>query len=258
MGFFSWISTTAKKSVVAALIQEALELLERGGGILDFYPESLANRMVEAAFTRLPNLTNAKYNKHVLAMSILAMVPALPSFSKNERESSKHALGILLKHVLELQMSNSLALTLFEQGLLERAQQTFLAAMEPSPGFNLGPNFNVGAPYIEEEVFSRQDKNAIQALCDAMNMGSGQPAYFDIVPLTANASSVGIGLTHQTGERVLIGSIVKSTENNLTTVTLRGLNASELPDAPQTFPSVEAALSFSFLYFEFMSTEVRS
>ena len=137
MGIFSWLSTTASKSAAAVLIQDVLEAFARGG-ILESQPAALANRMVEAAYTRLPHLANTKYNKHVLAVSILTMVPALPSFSDNERESSKHALGILLKHVLELQMSNSLALTLSEQSLLERAQQTFLAMMEPSPGFNLG------------------------------------------------------------------------------------------------------------------------
>lgn len=155
VGFFSWFSVTARKSVAAALIQIAYEALAKGG-ILDSQPEALANRVVEAAFTRIPNLANAKYNKHILAVSILVMVPALPSFSANERESSKHALGMLLKHVLELQMSNSLALTLSEQGLLERAQQAFLATMEPAPGFNLGPSFDEApAVALDLEKFSR-------------------------------------------------------------------------------------------------------
>ncbi len=137
MGVLSWFSTTASKSNAAVLIQGALEALARGG-LMESPPAALANRMVEAAYTRIPNLANAKYNKHVLAVTVLAMTPALPSFSVNERESSKHALGILLKHALELQMSNSLALTLSEQGLLDRAQRTFLEMMEPTTGINLG------------------------------------------------------------------------------------------------------------------------
>jgi hypothetical protein len=250
MGIFSWFATTTTKSLVAVVVQDALEPLARGG-ILDSQPATLANRMVEAAYTRVPNLANAKYNKHVFALSVLAMVPALPSFSVNERECSKHALGILLKHVLELQMSNSLALTLSEQNILERAQKTFIAAMEPPP---LGSSFSVDVPPTAGGVFSKQEEATLNALCDAMNRRSGLPAFFEIVPLTATTSTVGIGSTLKSGERIPFGSLVKSIENHSTTVTLRGFNGRELPDAPQTFPSVDAALSFSHDYFVFMST----
>lgn len=138
MGIFSWLTSNLSKSSVAVLIQYPLESLARGG-LLDSQPATLANRMVEAAFDRIPHLANSNYNKNVMAVSILSMVPALPSFSVNEREASKHALGMLLKHVLELQMSNSLALTLSEQELLDRAQMTFLATVQPDPKINLGP-----------------------------------------------------------------------------------------------------------------------
>ena len=37
---------------------------------------------------------------------------------------------LLVKHVLKLQMSDSLTLTLSEQGLIEQAQQAFLASMD--------------------------------------------------------------------------------------------------------------------------------
>jgi hypothetical protein len=137
MGLLSWFSTTASKSSAAALVQSAFEPLVKGG-LFEIHPATLANRVVEGAYIRLPNLSNTNYNKHILAVATLTMVPALPAFSAYEKEASKHALGILLKYVLELQMSNSIALTLSEQGLLERAQLTFLAAMEPSPEINLG------------------------------------------------------------------------------------------------------------------------
>lgn len=137
MGIFSWLSSTASKSSAAALIQGVLEVLAKGG-VLDSQPAALANRMVEAAFARIPNLANARYDKHVLAVTILAMVPALPTLSVKDREVSKHALGMMLQFVLKLQMSNSLALTLSEQELLDRAQKTFLAASAPSPEINLG------------------------------------------------------------------------------------------------------------------------
>ena len=137
MGLLSWFSTTASKSTAAALVQSAFEALAKSG-LFEVHPATLATRVVEGAFERVPNLANANYNKHILAVAALTMVPALPAFSAHEKEASKHALGFLLKYVLELQMSNSIALTMSEQGLLERAQLTYLAAMEPSPNINLG------------------------------------------------------------------------------------------------------------------------
>ncbi len=137
MGLFSWFFTTVKKSTAAALVEISFEFLVKSG-LFEVEPVTLANRVVEAAFTRLPVLANSHYNRHILAVATLTMVPALPSFSEYEKEASKHALGILLKHVRELQMSNALALTVSEQDILEKAQLTFLAAMKPSPEFNFG------------------------------------------------------------------------------------------------------------------------
>ena len=60
MSIFSWFSTTASKSNAAALIQTVFETLDRGG-ILESQPASLANRLTQAAFNRVPHLANTKY-----------------------------------------------------------------------------------------------------------------------------------------------------------------------------------------------------
>lgn len=137
MGLFSWFSTTTKKSTAAVLVESALESLAKSG-LFEVHPTTLANRVVEDAFTKLPVLANERYNKYILAVTTLTMVQVLPSFSKYEKEACKHALGILLKHILELQMSNAIALTLSEEDILEKSQLTFLAAMKPSLEINFG------------------------------------------------------------------------------------------------------------------------
>lgn len=137
MGIFSWFTTTATKSLAAAEVQSALEALSKNG-LFEGNSASLANRVVDGAFTRLPQLAKASYNKHILAVVCLTMVSALPSFTRDERDACKQGLGILLNHVLELVMSNSLALTMSEQGVLEKAQMTFIADMQSSAEINLG------------------------------------------------------------------------------------------------------------------------
>lgn len=137
MGFLSWFSTTTSKSAAAVLIQSCLEGLARGG-LLSASPAILANRMVEAAYERVPTLAKTNYNKHILAASILAMVPALSALSETEREAGKHALGLMLSQLQKLLLSNSLALTLSEQDLLEKAHRVFLTEMKRSSAINLG------------------------------------------------------------------------------------------------------------------------
>jgi hypothetical protein len=66
------------------------------------------------------------------------MVPALKTFSMEERDASKHALGMLLKYVVSLQIADELALTISEQAMFDRAQATYLATSGPNPQINFG------------------------------------------------------------------------------------------------------------------------
>lgn len=120
-----------------------------------------------------------------------------------------------------------------------------------------GLNVPLAPPPAADGVFSEDEKAAFQTTCNTISVRSGLHGYFEIVPLTASASTVGFGATNGNTERVPFASLVKSIENGKTVVTIRGLNGKELPDAPQTFPSVDAALTFSSGYFEFMSAQLR-
>jgi hypothetical protein len=157
VGLLSWFNTTASKSTAAALVQSAFEPLANAG-LFQVNPTTLASRVVEGAFTRVPKLASANYNRHVLAVATLTMVPALPAFSPHEREASKHALGFLLKHVLELQMSNAVALTMSEQNILEQAQITFLATtQQEEQKTEKTPNQNAIA-FAEQDMTTLQNR----------------------------------------------------------------------------------------------------
>lgn len=106
-----------------------------------------------------------------------------------------------------------------------------------------------------DQVFSEDERSSFQAICDAIHTKSSLQGYFEIVPLSATAATVGIGAIDKAAQRLHFGSLVKTIENNRTTVTVRGMGGRELPNAPQEFRTVNEALTFSKAYFEYMSTQ---
>lgn len=268
MGIFSWFSTTANKSNAAALIQSTFEVLAKGG-ILESQPASLANRVVEAAFTRVPNLANTKYNKYVLAVTTLGMVHALHSFSQNEREASKHALGMMLKYVLELEMTNSLALTLSERETVERAQQLFLQISQANPAINLGPLPGItpasglgqeqssSLPYAKslDGIFTEDEIRKLRVVSISMGKKAGLQGFVDFTSVGSSAAAASIGLITDGGDSVAFGSLVKALEANGSTVSARGLGGNRLPEAPELFEDVDTAIEFMQPYLDFMSTK---
>ena len=73
MGLFSWVSSTARKSTAAADIQTYFEVSKK----LGFFPGDpmqTANKIVELACTRVPELPSGRYKGYVLAAAALAIV----------------------------------------------------------------------------------------------------------------------------------------------------------------------------------------
>jgi hypothetical protein len=215
----------------------------------------------------VPHLANTKYNKYVLAVTILGMVPALPSFSVNERESSKHALGMLLKDILELEMTNSLALTLSEREIVESAQQFFLETSEPSFSINLdSPPAVAHASGLGEEhhslspsskpfdnIFTEDEVRQLRAVSISIGKNAGLQGFVDFALVGGSTAAVGLGVVSERGDQVPLGTLVKSLGTNGTTVSVRGLGGNRIPDAPEMFDDVKAAIVFMQPYLYFMS-----
>lgn len=73
MGLFSWVSSTARKSKAAAGIQTYFEVSKQ----LGFFPgdpTQTANKIVELACARVPELSSGRYRGYVLAAAALTIV----------------------------------------------------------------------------------------------------------------------------------------------------------------------------------------
>lgn len=71
MGLFSWIATTKRKSEAASLIQQYFEIT-KGQGLFPGDPAWAANKLIELACNRVPELPNQRKGL-VLAAAVLAV-----------------------------------------------------------------------------------------------------------------------------------------------------------------------------------------
>jgi len=73
MGLFSWVSGNVQKSKAAATIQQYFEFARRLGSFPGD-PALTANRVVELAFNRVPDLASGHLKGYVMAATVLSIV----------------------------------------------------------------------------------------------------------------------------------------------------------------------------------------
>jgi hypothetical protein len=73
MGLFSWVSGNVQKSKAAATIQQYFEFARRLGSFPGD-PAVMANKVVELAFNRVPDLASGHLKGYVMAATVLSIV----------------------------------------------------------------------------------------------------------------------------------------------------------------------------------------
>lgn len=96
MGLFSWVSGNVQKSKAAATIQQYFEFSQRMGAFPGD-PAALANKLVELAFNRVPDLASGGLKGYVLAATVLSIVIMENGLPLEVRDHCAMALAGMLK-----------------------------------------------------------------------------------------------------------------------------------------------------------------
>ena len=99
MGFFSWFSSTAKKSAAAAAIQGYFEIEQRHG-IFPYDPAKVANKILTVACDAVPGLDTAGYRSYVLAAAALTVMLMEPDQSYDMQSHYGLALAAMIQALL--------------------------------------------------------------------------------------------------------------------------------------------------------------
>lgn len=96
MGLFSWVSGNVQKSKAAATIQQYFEFSQRLGAFSGD-PATMANKLVELAFNRVPDLASGGLKGYVLAATVLSIVIMEIGLPLEVRDYCAMALAGMLK-----------------------------------------------------------------------------------------------------------------------------------------------------------------
>lgn len=250
MGIFSWISTTARKSQAAALIQTLFEVHQKMG-MFELDPAASANKIVELTCSRHPVLSEQKLHSHLLAALCLQHGSVDTSLPAQLQDKCHSIGGSLLTGIIDGQKKGTIKLSHQEQELFQKALQLYLQLDERRPVIKLTEEPVI--PDLENLVFTELDVRYLNELLVQIRQDTGVDASIDYVALAPNTSVAGILMKTKEGAALPVGSFVKSLELDKRVVTLRGFQGMRLPEAPEQFESFSEAVSFSRPYFLFMA-----
>jgi hypothetical protein len=131
MGLISWVSSTARKSAAAAVIQTYFQLSKRYG-LFDAGPAKSADRVIKIACESAPELAERRFNRYVLAAGALAIAIAEADEPYEMRFCFASALAAMLKVTLEVGPS----LSHTEQEMLRISQMLYFKFYDENAASN--------------------------------------------------------------------------------------------------------------------------
>lgn len=255
MGLFSWVSGNVQKSKVAATIQQYFEFARRLGSFPGD-PALMANRVVELAFNRVPDLASGRLKGYVMATTVLSIIVLENDLPLEVRDHCAVALAGMLK----LASKESHLHSYNDQSMLETARNVLAQFREQVPSPLMSEVMKAPATPSSEShsesaesfgaqsVLSREEALYVHAYAHELGHPFGLRGFSEFVEAKTGVLSIALGVMSNEKELIL-GTVVVVAGTPHSSISVRDFQSKPMP-GPKYYSNIYAALVSTRPYFD--------